>query len=601
MYKLFDRLGYGWFGPPVLAIVYGGLAALSLALTRNTSGIATVWLPSGVLLATLMTVPRPRLWLFALAAVAGSMAANLFGGNGVTMAAGFTAANILEALTAALLVRRRGGCRVSFVDPRGLQCFIGATLLAAIVSTTIATASVASPESAFAKSWFATVWIGMLIVTPMLLTMLELARDRADGRSLYRHRDLAGVAGLAAGICCLTFFQNSYPILFMPFVVMTVAVMRCGAAGAIVTMVCVVAIGSLALGNDTGPTQLLHADHMLRIWFFQLYLLMLFGAALPMAALLANRERLRADLAERVRLLAQAQHAAKIGHWRLDERTQSLVWSPEVFRIHGLDPETSLPPALDKAIDAYHPDDRAMVAAVVDDALRNGNAFDFSARLVTPQGEIRHVVSRGARDYSSRDQANGLFGMIQDVTDRIETERILKEAHDTARRAELLAIAAAETDVLTGLANRRKIMQLLDDAVAAADVSHTTLSIALFDIDHFKSVNDRFGHASGDDVLRRVAQTAAAALREGDAVGRYGGEEFVVLLPGADAAIACRIAERVRGCIEDSATDVMPRVTISLGVAMHQPGMTSERMLALADSALYAAKDAGRNQWRVAA
>ena len=125
-------------------------------------------------------------------------------------------------------------------------------------------------------------------------------------------------------------------------------------------------------------------------------------------------------------------------------------------------------------------------------------------------------------------------------------------------------------------------------------------ALVLFDIDHFKAVNDRYGHDVGDEVLKRVAASAIEGLRSTDLIGRYGGEEFVIILPRTDADTALQIAERVRSRIEASRGGAQPKVTVSLGVATTQGDDTGHVILKRADVALYAAKDAGRNRLRLA-
>jgi two-component system cell cycle response regulator len=162
------------------------------------------------------------------------------------------------------------------------------------------------------------------------------------------------------------------------------------------------------------------------------------------------------------------------------------------------------------------------------------------------------------------------------------------------REAHLLAVAshAAVTDPLTRLGNRRSL-----------DENEPTGSYALLslDIDHFKAVNDTFGHAAGDVVLRRVADTLVSTVREGDAVFRLGGEEFLIVLPDTDEHLAFTIAERVRIAVADvdlagyAPTD---RVSVSIGIATRrarQPG-DIDSVLKRADAALYTSKTHGRNR-----
>ena len=153
-------------------------------------------------------------------------------------------------------------------------------------------------------------------------------------------------------------------------------------------------------------------------------------------------------------------------------------------------------------------------------------------------------------------------------------------------------MTAADTDQLTGLASRRCILSLLDDAMA-----QTPVAVALLDVDHFKTVNDNYGHQIGDRVLRRVANAIAGALRSSDRAGRFGGEEFLLILRGAEIEALMAIAERVRGAVEASPTLAdEPPVTISIGVAIASEGESAEALIHRADRALYASKIAGRNR-----
>ena len=168
----------------------------------------------------------------------------------------------------------------------------------------------------------------------------------------------------------------------------------------------------------------------------------------------------------------------------------------------------------------------------------------------------------------------------------------LKEAY---RRIEELA----ELDELTGSFNRRCIMRMLGDEIARAHRSKTPCSIALIDLDWFKRINDAYGHPTGDEVLRTFAITVFANIRNIDKFGRYGGEEFLLMLPDTPGDVAARILDRLRAIVADldwSAFSPGMLVTISAGVATLKPDETPDSFLARADSALYAAKAHGRNR-----
>jgi diguanylate cyclase (GGDEF)-like protein len=157
----------------------------------------------------------------------------------------------------------------------------------------------------------------------------------------------------------------------------------------------------------------------------------------------------------------------------------------------------------------------------------------------------------------------------------------------------------AELDELTGSFNRRCIMRMLDDEIARAQRVDTPCSIALIDLDWFKRINDGYGHPTGDEVLRTFAITVFANIRNIDRFGRYGGEEFLLLLPDTPGDSAARTLDRLREIIADldwSAFSPGMRVTISAGVATLRRDESPDTFLARADSALYAAKARGRNR-----
>lgn len=188
----------------------------------------------------------------------------------------------------------------------------------------------------------------------------------------------------------------------------------------------------------------------------------------------------------------------------------------------------------------------------------------------------------------------GLTLALRDVNDDLvdEQRRLNIEGQRLHR--------AAEHDVLTGLANRRAFDSRLAIAVSAA-LSGTAFALVMMDVDHFKSVNDRFGHPAGDAVLSWLGSTLQAAARQGDLVARYGGEEFVALLSGAHAAGAAAWAERVRVLVSVGPAPVPGGVTISAGVAAWRPGDIAADGVRRADLALYAAKAAGRDRVMVSA
>jgi diguanylate cyclase (GGDEF)-like protein len=188
-----------------------------------------------------------------------------------------------------------------------------------------------------------------------------------------------------------------------------------------------------------------------------------------------------------------------------------------------------------------------------------------------------------------------------------DEERAIREA--VAQSAPVLGnlrnLAIAEqrsaTDALTGLPNRRAIDDTLKRMVAQSARTLTPLAALMCDLDHFKHINDQFGHGSGDDVLAAVGAALAGTKRASDFVGRYGGEEFILLLPGTGVTGACEIAERIRRAVAAiEVPAVTQRVTLSVGVAvLPDHAVDAGSLERAADRALYAAKGAGRDRIEV--
>lgn len=171
-------------------------------------------------------------------------------------------------------------------------------------------------------------------------------------------------------------------------------------------------------------------------------------------------------------------------------------------------------------------------------------------------------------------------------------------------RAEETLHHAASTDLLTGLANRRTLMNRFEAEKSRAGRYNTALSVIIVDIDLFKSVNDSYGHLAGDRILQAVATTLVNKVRTEDVCGRWGGEEFLVLLANTDLAGAVQVAEKLRMAVNDLTTDwegTSIAVTISLGVGEFKPGMSMDECINPADTALYRAKQNGRNRVEQAA
>lgn len=307
---------------------------------------------------------------------------------------------------------------------------------------------------------------------------------------------------------------------------------------------------------------------------------MLNGVLLDITA----QHRAEEALKESERSLRRAQRIGAVGSWEYHFADQSLTWSEETYRIFSVPPEQTPDYAL--FISRIHPDDRELVDSAWHDAIQGGR-YDLEHRIVAG-GEVRWV--REMADFE-HDGAGILraTGMVQDITSQ------------KLREQELHRLATS--DALTGLANRRHFMERLEQERARAVRFNTRCGLMMIDLDHFKQINDQFGHATGDRVLKAFADTAAAQLRQIDIIGRIGGEEFAVLLPGTDMAGAETLAERLRLAVAAIGFADMHslQVTTSIGVTViTKSDLEVDAPLSRADKAVYAAKHNGRNRIEIA-
>jgi diguanylate cyclase (GGDEF)-like protein len=248
---------------------------------------------------------------------------------------------------------------------------------------------------------------------------------------------------------------------------------------------------------------------------------------------------------------------------------------------------------------------RVIVEAAVEATDANG------ARLLASDGTL---VETGDPDAEGERLEFGLtagrttFGTLTIVGDDFDTDQRLAASSLASHAAIALENARlrriverqALIDGLTGIANRRQCEDALTAEIARAERLGSTLTLVLADLDDFKAVNDAHGHTVGDDVLRTFARVLRATVRDSDLAGRWGGEEFVLLLPGADAAGGAQFAERVRAALSECSFEgrdgQQVRVTCSFGVAQHRPGAGERELFSAADRALYRAKSTGKNR-----
>lgn len=208
---------------------------------------------------------------------------------------------------------------------------------------------------------------------------------------------------------------------------------------------------------------------------------------------------------------------------------------------------------------------------------------DYAPRVVFGEGERQSLADLAA-----------LVGRELELRVMNESQLALEKKNKNLRRKSLI-------DPLIGTWNRGAIMRILTIEAIRCDKAGVPLSLIVADLDYFKKINDTYGHPAGDAVLVKVASRLRSCIRPQEALGRYGGEEFLIVLPGSSHKTAMAVAERMRATIAaqpESINGVAMRLTISAGIASTDlfPSATTEDLISKADVALYAAKDAGRNR-----
>ncbi|MDO8466087.1 MAG: diguanylate cyclase [Gallionella sp.] len=298
--------------------------------------------------------------------------------------------------------------------------------------------------------------------------------------------------------------------------------------------------------------------------------------------------------------LKMAQAMAHLGHWESDVESGQFICSEEMYRILGLEPQGQILNR-DAFLQTVHPDDREHVANHISEVLV-GNSFDIEYRIILPGGEVRVVHGKGEVFSLGAGKRTKIIGTIQDIHERDQT-KILGVIQDITERKELQdkLEEQANTDALTGCDSRRHFLEHAGQEFIRIRRYGGEMSMLMLDLDHFKNINDRYGHQVGDMTLQKFAQVCQGLLREVDVMGRIGGEEFAIMLPETESERALEIAGRLCQAVAAAKVpmnDVSPlHFTTSIGVASFaadDPGI--DVILNRADSALYKAKHAGRNR-----
>jgi diguanylate cyclase (GGDEF)-like protein len=264
------------------------------------------------------------------------------------------------------------------------------------------------------------------------------------------------------------------------------------------------------------------------------------------------------------------------------------MWDARMYEMFGIPEGTPITSELWKSM--IHPEDLHLASGIFCQTVQQRLRERHSFRIIHPVKGIRFIRSAQELVLDPEGRPVACVGIDQDVTEsNAMRDKLL------ARQAELETMSL--TDPLTGVGNRRK----LDDGLAR-EISRVRryggkMSLLMADLDRFKSINDEFGHETGDSVLRTISRTLARMVRDTDLVARMGGDEFCIVMPDVDAADAKLLGDRIQARFERARVHPLTgRLTASIGVAQLRAGENAESLLRRADQAMYRAKTSGRNQ-----
>ncbi len=311
---------------------------------------------------------------------------------------------------------------------------------------------------------------------------------------------------------------------------------------------------------------------------------------------ISERKRTQDALRRVYQLLDETQRIGKVGGWEFNIQTGKQIWTAEVYRIHEVDPDHD--PTVEKGLDFYTPTSKPIIQQALQHAIERGQPFNLELEIMTAKGHLRHVHVIGKTDL----EHHRIYGFFQDITERTQMEDQIRQL--------------AFHDALTHLPNRRLMVDHLEHAMGVSKRTRRYAAFMFLDLDHFKPINDTYGHEAGDQMLLEVAKRLRRCVREIDTVSRFGGDEFAILLselstdPVDSATQASVIAEKIRTALEEPCvllakqaetgfTAIEHRCTASIGVVLFiNHDYAREDLFRWADAAMYQAKRDGGNSAR---
>lgn len=579
----------------LLCLTTGATALLNLQSWR-AGGVTIIWPTNGFLIAYLLSGPRRRWPLYLLIDGALDLVLNL-SINGGWVATYHAGCNVLEIWLAAALLYKTIAPNPDLTRRKQLiALLLYGVLLAPLVAAGLASLAIGNGRSfsfeqfLVFRTWTVADALGVATVTPLYLSF----RHRA-GYTVRSWMEVTTLFSLIIVATLLVFGQDHYPLLFLLMPVLLLLGMRLGLAASALGLIVVATLGGLLTTLGYGPTNLIpHSplstrDLALQV-FIAITMLMLYILEVVMSE--SNRLQISLKASEaRFRLLAESSRDI-IVLAGLDGKRHYV--SPAALEVLGYPPEEMLGRSYR---DIVHPKDLPSFEQLLADCKANKPTRAIAYRCKARNGEY-HWLEANPRLYCDplTGEPAGVVSVIRDIADR-------KKAEDELARAFHMVENLASIDGLTGIANRRRFDEVLNKEWRRAVRDRTEISLVLLDVDHFKLYNDLYGHLSGDDCLRQIADSIDDVVnRASDLAARYGGEEFALILPNTNRSGASELCEdilasvRKRNIAHDGNQHGM--VTVSAGCVTCTAEDEAGYLIALqaADAALYRAKALGRNR-----
>lgn len=583
-----------WQDAVFVAGLIGILGWLSVTFSRGPGELAAVWFGNGILVGWLLSRPTALWPFYVTGGFLADFVARLLSGSPLPHALFIAMSNLVEVLIVAIAVRRRVA---DISDPKHWMVLgaiaTGGTLAACAISGLMAaTVNTVFGGGAFAASyltWYAAHVVGMVICATTTLVVHREGRRLvlAPGRGWSFVFTALLIVVVSVGV-----FSARYPILFLVYPPLLWAAFRFRFPGVALGIVLVTLIGTVATAMDKGPITLIEglgtSGH---IALLQLYIAGACVMTIPVALVMAERKRLNASTREselRYRMLADYSHDVIV---RMRPDGERLYVSPSSRDILGWAPAEML----GARWELIHPEDRTLQQQVMEEVITTGEPRTAIYRVQHKDGHYVWIEAVTRPIPSTDREGMDIIYTGRDISRRMAAEAALAESRRELERM-------ARVDALTDLANRRQFEERLELALMRQRRQGSAVALMYLDVDHFKHINDTWGHAAGDIVLRVFAGRLVHCVRATDLVARLGGDEFVVLiedasLPDAAEVIARKLLTEMRHGIDIDSTALM--ATTSIGIGYAETPTDAATLLATADAALYEAKQAGRNTWRI--